>query len=706
MTIHQKILLLLLISVSLYTVLGTAFQRLIILPSFVALEAEEAEKDMRRCLDALEHEIYYLNIYCHDWAAWDDTYDFVESRSEDYIRSNLDPSYVAENYLSLIYFFDREGGIAWGQFYDPATGAVEAFPDFPETGLAATHRLLNPGGWEDSVHGILQSSRGPLLIAARPILPSVPRTGGEPRGTLLMGRLLDNRIADKLREQTQVPLEIYPVGGASAPPESATLQPGEIRVIYDSKADLRVLANVADLDGAPALAFVAPMPRSILARGRAAIHLQTMAAAAAGLLFALLLSLSMRGMITRPLQQLGEQVRALGRKTPPELSPLLRRGDEIGRLARDFQFMVRRIHEEESERNVIEADLRDSQARLETILQTAPDAIVVTNGKGCIDSANDASARLLGYPVEELIGMRGRDLLAESERDYWVKAVADFARAPTETPFTANRESAILHRDGTVHPVHMCVGSVMLNGKPHFISAIRDISGAKAMQASVERARHLATIGEMGATVAHEIRNPLAGMRGAIDLLQEGHLPPAGQRQALDGLSEAVDRIARIVDQLLQYAKPLTPRPDHFLLRPLVEAVVEGRINGQAEGPSVAIDCPPDLQVYADPNLLRQVLENLWSNACHAAGPGGHLVWAAAPRDGAIAISLADDGPGIDPAHRGRLFEPFFTTRLEGTGLGLSITYRIVEAHRGSISLEDNLPVGTRAIICLPTGEH
>lgn len=704
MTIHKKILLLLLLSVSIYTVLGIVFQQFIILPSFHTLETEEARKNIQRCVDALHREVHHLDLFCFDWAAWDDTYAYITAPTEAYESSNLSAASFIDNNVSLIYLFDRSGDVVWGAYYDLDEEEPVPFPDFPAEGLAANHHLLDHGTRDDYVHGIYRSSHGPLLLATRPILPSEATENEEIRGTFVMGRLLSPEILDEIRQQTQVDLEVYPIEDDRVP-DSIRLLPVETEEIRYTSGDLiTVFANAPDISGTPTLTFITTTPRSIMARGKEAIRLQTMAAGAAGLAFVLLLAFFMRSLVSHPLHQLSEQVRQVRLGDTPEPSLALRRNDEIGRLARDFNNMLRRLRQEERERSSAQRALGNSQARLETILKTAPDAIVVTNAAGVVESANDAASRLFGYPAETLIGMRGRDLLAEEEQRYWVKAVATYADAPGPAPFTANRESAIRRPDGSVHPVHICASSMYLEGELHFTSSVRDISEIRAMQARVARAQHLASIGEMGATVAHEIRNPLAGMAGAIHVLQSGELSASLKEEALGGLSESVARIAHTVDQLLGYARPLTPRNKVFRLRPLLEAVVEQR-PGEAPLPgNVAIACPDDLCLEADPNMIRQVFENVWLNAQQAAGPKGQYRWSATPQEGTIEISLTDNGSGLDEATESRLFEPFFTTRVDGTGLGLAVSLRILEAHHGSIQLENRPAGGVAVTMTLPEG--
>ncbi len=224
----------------------------------------------------------------------------------------------------------------------------------------------------------------------------------------------------------------------------------------------------------------------------------------------------------------------------------------------------------------------------------------------------------------------------------------------------------------------------------------------------MQRAQQLASVGELASGVAHEIRNPLTGVRGALDLALRKL--PAGEAAwpLLEEAQRQLDRIEDATKQLLRYARPPEMRQMAVPVRELVgrAAAVVGPRAGAA-GITLHTDVAEDsVVVRVDPELLVQVLVNLMLNAIDAMARGGRLtVWVArhAPE---VWIGVRDNGPGISPELRGEIFRPFFTTKHHGSGLGLSISQQIVARHGGTLSLEDTPGGGATFVVALPLADQ
>ncbi|MBL7647529.1 MAG: PAS domain S-box protein [Candidatus Hydrogenedentes bacterium] len=705
MKLNQKIMLVLIAAITLYTAVGFALNRFLILPSFRQLEIDEARKDMRRCLAALESNFTQISSLCYDWSAWDDTYAFVETPNEAYIAANLYPSWFVDNDMSIMYFFRNDASIAWGQYFDLESGTPGPFPKFDDGTFPPDHPLLVHANRDSAVQGILRTSLGPMLVVSRPILPSEATAGEVSRGTLVMGRLLNNAIIGAIRAQAQVALNIIDLNEYPIPPEAESLVAGEIRVVEESPEILRVLSVTQDFHQRNILAFDATIPRRIMSRGKAAIQLNMLAAALAGCILLLLLLAAMKWTVSAPLLRLSAHVKGVGPGSAREPVPLAGRKDEIGDVAREFNHMLARLQAEEAELIATERALRLSQARTRTILDTAPDAIVLIDMSGKIESANQAASELFDAAGRPLLGSPVIDRIAPESHEEWLNTLQRAIQSGPGASANVEAEMLGLGRDGEIVPIHVIVATTELEGTPYYTCAIRDISTLKAMQEKVVRNQHLARIGEMGATVAHEIRNPLAGMKGALQIIAGGQLEPDEQRRALRDIQGLIDRISATVEQLLRYARPITPQPESVVLRSMVESLCAGTITPVPEGVAVTIECAEGLTVQADPRLLRQVLENIWANACQAVSPGGRITWSASSDMDAVTLRLTNDGPPVPEANLPRLFEPFFTTRVEGSGLGLAVSLRIVEAHDGKMYIENREQSGVTVVVRLPQGE-
>ncbi len=223
----------------------------------------------------------------------------------------------------------------------------------------------------------------------------------------------------------------------------------------------------------------------------------------------------------------------------------------------------------------------------------------------------------------------------------------------------------------------------------------------------LERAQQLATVGELASGVAHEVRNPLTGVLGALEVAAR-RLPP--DDAALPMLSEAraqLQRIESTTTRLLEYARPPEIRQlvvDANGLAERAARVVEAK--ARSAGVDLTVEpAPSNLSVRADPELLVQVLVNLLLNGIEAMTHGGRLTISVSGNGDDVRIAVQDAGPGIAPEHQSDIFRPFFTTKHQGTGLGLSISHQIVMRHGGSLRVDPASGHGTTFVVSLPLAE-
>jgi signal transduction histidine kinase len=210
-------------------------------------------------------------------------------------------------------------------------------------------------------------------------------------------------------------------------------------------------------------------------------------------------------------------------------------------------------------------------------------------------------------------------------------------------------------------------------------------------------------VGELAATVAHEIKNPLAGISGAIQVIADAIPATDPRREIVSEILAQVRRLDETVRDLLVFARPWTPEPQTTDLIELLGRVT--RILKQQERMStIALHCetPPSLVLSADPRLLQEVFFNILQNAVDALPRGGEIRVDIQETPGMAVIRVRDTGCGISPDHIPRLFSPFFTTKTRGTGLGLAISKRMIEAHGGRVEIDSELGKGTEVKISLP----
>ena len=220
----------------------------------------------------------------------------------------------------------------------------------------------------------------------------------------------------------------------------------------------------------------------------------------------------------------------------------------------------------------------------------------------------------------------------------------------------------------------------------------------------LRRAERLSVLGEIAAGLAHEIRNPLAGMKGALEIV--GARAAAGTPEAEFSAIAAreAQRLEGLVQEFLDYARPRPPRLRPGEL-PQVLRRVAGLLGPEAERAGVLLEVDADSSPAGpriDPEQIQQVLVNVVLNAIQASPRGGRVSVRCRGEEGRAVIVVADQGPGIAPEARARIFEPFYTTKERGSGLGLAISQRIVAAHGGEIRIEPGPGGGTRVEIDLP----
>lgn len=353
MSLRSKIFLILAVVVALYAAIDYGVQRWIVFPQFIALEQEEAQKDMVRCVEALRREIHHLDLEAHDWAAWDDTYEFVQDRNNEYIKANLNLESFKTANFNLIYIVNPKGGVTWGQIYDLETEETIQVDEFPKEALPGAHPLLAHETGQTSladttIAGILMTTRGPMLVASRPILTS--NNEGPIRGAIIMGRFLGDDVVETLVEQTRVDFQLWPIQSDSIlPDDTDTLQhitedaPFFIREGTDGH--LSVYTTFADIQGTPALLFRADIPREITAKGATALWAAMISILAAAAAVLLVLGVSLKQTVVDPIRKLTGHVVHLGKTDDLSARLTMQRSDEIGTLAHEFDRMMEQLSE-------------------------------------------------------------------------------------------------------------------------------------------------------------------------------------------------------------------------------------------------------------------------------------------------------------------------------------------------------------------------
>ncbi|MFZ0429795.1 MAG: PAS domain S-box protein [Acidobacteriota bacterium] len=359
--------------------------------------------------------------------------------------------------------------------------------------------------------------------------------------------------------------------------------------------------------------------------------------------------------------------------------------------------------EDVTRRRETEHALVESEATLRAILDTCVDGIITIDDKSEILSFNPAAVRIFGYQPHEVIGRDVSILMPEPYHRQHASFVNHFLETRQGQIIGRGREVVGRRKDGTNFPLYLAVSDVNVRGRKVFTGIARDLTDFKKMQEEMIQSQKLAAIGEMAASVGHEIKNPLAGISGAIEILKDTLDPQDQRRQVMDDILSEVKRLDNTVRDLLAFSRPWNPDLQVCHLEEVAERVARA-FQEQEDLARVrfVFGSPAEAQARVDPWLFEKVLWNILDNANDAMGGEGEVSFSFDSGPGYVEMIVSDSGSGMPPELLKDIFRPFFTTKNRGTGLGLAICKKILDAHGGSISISSKLQKGTRVRIRVP----
>jgi two-component system sensor kinase FixL len=355
-----------------------------------------------------------------------------------------------------------------------------------------------------------------------------------------------------------------------------------------------------------------------------------------------------------------------------------------------------------TEQKRVEQALRGSEARWRAIVESAVDGIVVIDAHGHVEAFNRAAERLFGYAAHEVVGQNVNMLMPAPYHDEHDGYLARYRATGVQKIIGIGREVTGLRKDGSEFPLHLSVGEVFIEGESKFTGILHDLTERVQLETRLREQSALTRLGEMAAVVAHEVKNPLTGIRGAIQVI--GGRLPTGSRdvQIIGDIVARIDALNDLMKDLLLFARPPQPRVASVDVLSLLKNVRD-LLRQDPALQALRIDVTGDATVLAgDAELLKIVVQNLLLNGAHAMQGQGLIQVVVTSADGLCQIAIADEGPGIPREVLDKLFTPFFTTKARGTGLGLSTARRFVEAHGGTLVIECPATGGTTATVRLP----
>jgi two-component system sensor histidine kinase PilS (NtrC family) len=355
-----------------------------------------------------------------------------------------------------------------------------------------------------------------------------------------------------------------------------------------------------------------------------------------------------------------------------------------------------------------EQGLNRLQAFHENIVRSISSGVFTADAMGAITSFNPAAQEVTGYSLTQVLGRSWRDIF-----NWHPNLLSDDGSSGGMPPMTrfeveckgANGNRLVLGM--TVSPLHE-------QEEPHgLVGVFKDLTQIRDLEEEMRRKEWLANLGEMSAGMAHEIRNPLGALAGAMQMLRKDANGDATDRRLMDIAVREATRLDAIITEFLQYARPpALDLAEHNINKILAETLdlVQHEARKRKRVTIATSLAGSSLVAQVDQNQMRQVFWNLATNAFDAMPDGGKLtittgcrrIDAAGRKGDVVEIGFHDTGEGIAPANLDKIFLPFFTTKKEGSGLGLAAVHRIVDLHGGWIKVESQPQQGTRFVVCLP----
>ena len=335
----------------------------------------------------------------------------------------------------------------------------------------------------------------------------------------------------------------------------------------------------------------------------------------------------------------------------------------------------------------------------DNLVEHMPIGILVINTKGNIVSCNNVAERLLHIPSYHLINQPAKEHLPPELYEQF-----EFIK---ENKAIIEKELLCDIGFTQLVPIEL-IASALYDEQQKFhgyILLLKDLTEVKTLRKEIERSQRLASIGRLAAGVAHEIRNPLSSIKGFATYFKDRYKQNSNDFEISTVMIQEVDRLNRVVSQLLELARPISISGTKTNIKSLVNDSIKV-IEKMAIEKNIHIEIQIESgieNVFIDKDRLNQTLLNLYLNALEAMGSNGKLLISLLPyQESGIEIQISDNGPGINEQDIGNIFDPYYTTKPNGTGLGLAIVHNIIEAHNGLIMVNSTKGEGTTFIVRLP----
>jgi len=701
-----------------------SISQVIILDSFIKLDEQNIEHNVEQVFNTLSGVLSQLETIACDWSSWDDTYDFIESRDEEYIESNLiDGTFITLD-LNIMLYINSSGQIVFGKAFDLQNLEETRIPDGLSEHLSQDGILLVNDETEGGSTGVIELPEGLMLVSSQPILTSDDE--GPARGTLIIGRYLDSEHVDALAEIVQLPIATSLFSDPRMPSDFKAALPslsgdGSVHVRTLDEERIAGYALLTDVYGEPVLVLKVDGTRDVYVQGQSTFGYHMTSLLAVGLAFALVAILVMDRLVLSRLVRLSKDVSDVGTDEKRLFRVHVEGTDELSDLGGSINQMLAELeqskkeleaHSEHLEELVNERtkELKETSRLYRGLFAMAGDPIIVIDtASSKILDANRSASRVLGYNKRELRRIHIRDITTPASLE--TMRVQAFELAPNRN---AGFECEFEEREGNITPYELRARRIDYRGRPAILVVARDISKRKEWEQKMREASMLKS--QFLASMSHELRTPLNAIIGYTELMLDENFGELNEKQGkcLHIQYTSAQHLLVLINDILDItkieSKKLEISESTFELADCVEDVVNQlRPLIEEKNHDLEVRLEKELpSLYSDRMRVCQVLFNLLNNAIKYTPSGGKIKVMAALEGNKIRISVSDNGVGIPKKSQKYIFDMFWqvdsTTKKEysGAGLGLYISNQLVKLMGGRLWLESKPGKGSTFHFTIP----
>lgn len=700
-SIRSKILLAIAVTSTILMVTLAITSRLVVLDSFKEVEQRTVQMNVEQVLAKINYEIKALKRISSDWSGWDETYDFIQGKDLEYFERNFDAGILINLRLNMVAAMDRGGRVVEMRCFDLDTESLNPCPGYLAEKIAAITELAHPP--DGGTGGIVLLNSEPMLIVSTQILTS--NLEGPTKGALIMGRYLDATEIKKMSAATRLPFAIYPTETLKGQPDlqkikTALSNPGNILVVPTDAQFTAGYALLEDIRHKPIFMLEVDVAREIYQTGQNTVFYYLLWILGIIIVFAILMLISLDRIVLSRLGKHSTRLAKLAQTGDLSLRLDVAGQDELSNLGITINEMIEALERFQDQKNKrVVRDLIDHSLIGICIVQN-----------GYIVYSNPAFSEILdiesGRCKFESLRVHPED--AEIFTDMF-RAIRENEVLPVdlEARFLASDETP---GEINVKWVLMRAISIRYQGEKAILINMVDVTDFKEMERVASVREKMASLGNVAAGIAHEIRNPLSGINFILDSVME-YLESRKDAQEVNQLliqsKQAVRKMEGVIRRVLDFTRQSSPRlVKTDINQPVSEAI--GLVQTAMRKSNIHLQTNLERElplVNIDAQLIEQVVLNLVTNAAEALRVhAGHKQITVATLKGVkhVLICIADSGSGIPPTIQNKIFDPFFTSKSNGSGIGLSLSQRIVADHGGSIEVTRAHLGGTEFQVKIP----